>query len=83
MILDGQPAKQIGAKLGVNSYGKKKYSGPCPPRGNIQEYHFDVYATDIPHLTITEPTISDIMQALIGHTLAQGQLIYRYERQSK
>ncbi len=83
MILDGQPAKQIGAKLGVNSYGEKRYTGPCPPDGNTEKYHFTVYATDILHLTINNPTKSDIMQALVNHTLAQGQLIYRYERQTK
>ncbi len=84
LILDGQPAKQIGAKVGVNSYGKKKYSGPCPSGGSVQNYYFLVYAADVPELTINgEPTKSAIMQALVNHTLAQGKLMGRYERQKK
>lgn len=79
---DGKEAlweEQYG-KLGLNSWKKKAYGGPCPPKG-VHEYIFTVYALDRATLGLKgEVTKELFLKAIEGHILATGILIGTYER---
>jgi hypothetical protein len=58
---------------GRNSFGRKTYGGPCPPYGT-HRYVFSVYALDA-RLSLEEAAgKKGLMEAMIGHILAVGQL---------
>jgi Raf kinase inhibitor-like YbhB/YbcL family protein len=75
-----------GAKQGKNDFGKLGYGGPCPPSrwrvsaSGTHRYFFRVYALDT-NLTL-EPgaTKAELLRAMEGHTVAEGQLMSRYSR---
>jgi len=68
-----------GAKQGVNGFGMTTYGGPCPPRGT-HRYFFKVYALDA--MTNLPPGRSkaDLLKAIEGHILAQGQIMGMYRK---
>ena len=68
-----------GGKQGKNDFGKIGYGGPCPPSGT-HRYFFKLYAID--GETSLEPgaTKEQVLKAIQGHILAQGELIGRYKR---
>jgi hypothetical protein len=82
MLAPGVPADEKlenGARHGVNDFDNFGYNGPCPPSGN-HRYFFKIYALD-KMLEITGPIIkSDLLSAMEGHIMTQGQLIGRYQR---
>ncbi|PAF50135.1 hypothetical protein BKH43_05870 [Helicobacter sp. 13S00401-1] len=56
------------------------YIGPKPPDKD-HNYHFNVYALDIPTLNLKMPFfLGDMMNAMYGHIIAQGSTHFRYER---
>jgi Raf kinase inhibitor-like YbhB/YbcL family protein len=68
-----------GAIQGVTSFSTKGYGGPCPPSGT-HHYYFKLFALDI---TLDLPESSkakDIEEVVVGHILAQAQLIGLYSR---
>jgi len=69
-----------GAKHGTSDFGRTGYGGPCPPSGT-HRYYFKVYALnseiDLP-AGVHKP---DLIKAMEGHILAQGQLMGKYKRQ--
>jgi len=69
-----------GGKEGVNGFGKKGYGGPCPPPGGAHRYFFRVYALDIASLGNAGPSKEAVSAGMVGHILAQGQLMGRYKR---
>ena len=75
------PSKTLenGAQQGTNDFRKIGYGGPCPPRG-IHRYYFKLYALD--KVLDSEPglTKAQLLKAMEGHVLAQGQLMGRYQR---
>jgi Raf kinase inhibitor-like YbhB/YbcL family protein len=72
----GLPA---GARQGINDFRKRDYGGPCPPSG-IHRYFFKVYALDT-MLDLKEgASKADLLNAIEGHILGQGQLMGRYSR---
>jgi Raf kinase inhibitor-like YbhB/YbcL family protein len=68
-----------GGKHGTNDFRKFGYGGPCPP-GGTHRYYFKVYALDT--LLDLDPgvTKADLLKAMKGHILAEGQLMGRYKR---
>jgi len=79
---EGIPADKMlpsGAKQGINGSRGIGYAGPCPPSG-IHRYYFKVYAVD--KMLDLEPGIAkkDLLNAMEGHTLGQGQLMGKYKR---
>ena len=68
-----------GAKQGTNDFRKIGYGGPCPP-GGTHRYFFKVYALDT--VLNLEPGArkSDLLKAMEGHIIAQGELIGKYSR---
>lgn len=65
---------------GQNDFRKIGYNGPCPP-GGTHRYFFKLFALD--KLVNLEPgaTKSQLLKAMEGHILAQGQLEAEYSRQ--
>ncbi|OHB60388.1 MAG: phosphatidylethanolamine-binding protein [Planctomycetes bacterium RBG_13_46_10] len=68
-----------GAKQGTSDFGRIGYGGPCPP-GGTHRYFFKIYALD------TELNLSpgirkrDLLKAMEGHIIGQGQLMGKYKR---
>jgi len=69
-----------GAKHGLNDFKKLGYGGPCPPPGKPHRYFFKLYALD--KLLDLKPgaTKDDVVKAMEGHVLAEGQLMGTYQR---
>lgn len=76
LIKEGvQPENQ-----GLNDTGKPGYFGPYPPEGRPHRYSFKVYALDT-LLKLSEKALkTDLIKAMEGHILAEGELIGIYER---
>ena len=68
-----------GGKQGRNSSRETGYSGPCPP-GGTHRYYFKVYALDSEMGLKPGATKKELLKAMEGHILGQGQLMGRYER---
>jgi hypothetical protein len=74
-------AKPAGAIQGVNTSGKQGYNGPMPPRGHgVHHYHFKLYALDA--ALDLNPGLSkvDLLAAMKGHVLDEGELVGTYQR---
>ncbi len=69
-----------GALQGKNGFGKLGYAGPCPPRDSPHHYRFIIYALDKPLELPPGISKKDLLQAMEGHILAQGQLTGVYQR---
>ena len=79
-----EPDEFYGAMQGLNSWPTDNvgYRGPAPPPGSGQHrYFFKMYALD----TVLELNAGarkrQLLEAMSGHVLAEGQLIGIYERQ--
>jgi len=76
------PAKATladGSVHGNNSWGRLGYGGPCPP-GGTHRYFFKLYALDIELNLKSGATTSQLVKAMEGHILDQGQLMGNYRR---
>jgi len=69
-----------GAKQGLNSFKKTGYNGPAPPPGKAHRYFFKIYALDTALDLKPGATKTDLLKAMDGHVLAQGQLMGTYQR---
>jgi Raf kinase inhibitor-like YbhB/YbcL family protein len=74
-----QERLENGALQGTNDFGRIGYGGPCPPRGSAHRYRFTIYALD--ESLGLKPKVSkkQLLDAIEGHILAQGQLIGIYQ----
>jgi Raf kinase inhibitor-like YbhB/YbcL family protein len=80
---EGTPAQERlpdGALQGKNGFGRIGYSGPCPPRGRAHRYFFTIYALDKSLDLKPGASKKQLLDAMKGHILAQGQLIGTYQR---
>ena len=68
------------ARQGVNDFRRIGYGGPCPPRGNPHRYYFKLYALDTELALKPKATKKDVVDAMQGHILAEGQLMGTYRR---
>ena len=68
-----------GSVHGNNSWGRPGYGGPCPP-GGTHRYFFKLYALDIELNLKPGATKSQLVKAMEGHILDQGQLMGKYRR---
>ncbi len=68
-----------GAKHGLNDFRKFGYGGPCPPSG-IHRYFFKIFALDILIDLSSGATKGDLLKAMKGHILSDGQLMAKYKR---
>ncbi len=72
-----------GALQGVNSWGSDDigYRGPAPPPGHgVHHYYFKVYALDTALNVEPRLTKTQLLSAMEGHILAQGELVGTYQR---
>lgn len=82
MSAAAEPEEVPGVRQGVNSASKVGYQGPAPPAGSGQHrYFFKLYALDT---TLDRPagttTKKELLDAMSGHVLAEGELMGVYER---
>lgn len=86
-IPEGFPKKEkldSGAKhglcWGVNSFSRVGYHGPCPPPGAPHHYVFKLYAIDTMLGIAPRATKTDVVKAMKGHVLAEGEIVGTYAR---
>ncbi|MCD6497497.1 MAG: YbhB/YbcL family Raf kinase inhibitor-like protein [Deltaproteobacteria bacterium] len=67
--------------VGRNDFGETKWGGPLPPPGSGRHrYFFKVYALDkMLHLS-AGASKDQVIAAMKGHVVAQGELVGTYER---
>ena len=68
-----------GAKQGANGFGRIGYGGPCPPSGT-HRYFFKIYALDTATNLLPGQKKAQLLRAMEGHILAQGQIMGKYQR---
>jgi len=81
-LIENTPATEKltgGGLQGKNDFGKIAYGGPCPPSG-MHRYFFKMYALDAELDLRPGATKSDLLKAMEGHIVAQGQLMGTYSR---
>ncbi len=81
-IARGNIKKEVlgGVKHGINDFPKYGYGGPCP-HGGTHRYFFKLFAVDKIIEMEAGASEDEILNAIKGHILAEGQLIGRYSRQ--
>ena len=70
---------QNGARQGITDFGRIGYGGPCPPSGT-HRYFFKIYALDAELALKAGAGKRELLKAMEGHILAQGQLVGKYRR---
>ena len=74
------PILPNGAIQGTTDYGRSGYDGPCPPPGRPHRYLFKVFALDTKLSLTPKARKSDLLKAMQGHILAQGELMGKFGR---
>jgi len=69
-----------GASQGTSDFGRIGYGGPAPPSGT-HRYFFKIYALDTQIDLAAGAKKPQLLKAMNGHILGQGQLIGKYKRQ--
>jgi hypothetical protein len=71
-----------GMKHGINDFGRKRYDGPCPPRGHgPHHYRFRLYALSVGTLEARDDAqCRDVERAARAHALATAELAGLYAR---
>lgn len=75
-----QERLQNRALHGKTDYGTVGYGGPCPPRGPVHHYRFTIYALDGTLNLRAGASKKQLLDAMKGRILAQGQLTGLYQR---
>jgi Raf kinase inhibitor-like YbhB/YbcL family protein len=65
---------------GINDFRKTGYGGPCPPKGKPHRYYFKLYALDTALNLKPGASKENVLTAMKGHVLANGELMGRYGR---
>lgn len=78
--LSTQAELPSGALQGKNDFGTSGYGGPCPPPGRPHRYRFSLYAVDQQLELRADASKKQVIDAMQGHVLAQGQLTGTYQR---
>lgn len=69
----------MGGTHGTNDFRRLGYGGPCPP-GGTHRYFFKIYALDKKMDIPAGSTKAQLLKAMEGHILAEGELMGRYRR---
>ena len=75
------PAEIAGAVQGTQSWGLAAYRGPAPPVGSVHHYHFAVFALDEELELPPGLDRGELLLAIEGHVVGQGDMVTLYERQ--
>jgi Raf kinase inhibitor-like YbhB/YbcL family protein len=73
------PGLPAGTLQGKNDWKRTGYGGPCPPIGRHRYFH-KLYALDAVLPDLKQPTKDQLLKAMAGHVLAQGELIGTYQK---
>lgn len=65
---------------GKNSWRHNGYEGPEPPAGKPHRYYFRLYALDAPLDLKAGASKKELLEAMNGHVIAQGELMGMYKR---
>ena len=76
------PTGIAGAIQGVSGFRRAIYRGPAPPPGKPHHYHFVVYALDADLGLKAGLTRADLLSAIQGHVIGQGEIVAIYERKA-
>jgi Raf kinase inhibitor-like YbhB/YbcL family protein len=68
----------LGAVVGLNDHQSEDYYGPCPPKDEIHQYYFRVFALDATLPVPAGSTKQALYTAMHGHVLAEGYLIAQF-----
>ncbi len=75
------PGLPPGAQEGDNDFGERGWGGPLPPPGHgTHHYRFKLYALDTELDLQAGATKDELLRAMKGHVLAEGELVGTYER---
>lgn len=77
--LAGGRALPHGVVMGTNDFRQRAWRGPSPPIGR-HRYFFKIYALDI-QLAAPGITKIELLAAMKGHIVAQGELVGTYARE--
>ena len=69
-----------GGRQGRNDFCKIGYGGPAPPKGKPHRYFFKLYSLDVAVGLNPGATKAQLMNAMKGNILAEGQLVGNYGR---
>lgn len=69
-----------GVRQGLTDFNRVGYGGPCPPKGSPHRYFFKLYAIDVELELEPGKTKEELLKAMEGHIIGQGQLVGRYGR---
>jgi len=72
-------ALKNGARHGKNDFRRLGYGGPCPP-GGTHRYYFKLYALDTVLTLDSGSAKAQLLAAMKGRILAEGQLMGTYKR---
>jgi len=75
------PPELAGAVHGDNGWGLPMYRGPAPPIGNTNHYRFVVIALDEALDLPPELTRAQVLEAIEGHVIGEGEMTPIYQRQ--
>ena len=78
---DPMPSEIAGAVQGNNGWGLAAYRGPAPPVGSVHHYHFAVFALDEELDLLPGRNRGELLEAIEGHVIGQGDMVTLYERQ--
>jgi phosphatidylethanolamine-binding protein (PEBP) family uncharacterized protein len=68
-------------RQGQNDFNKTGYGGPMPPPGHgVRHDQFHLYALDVSLLAGPELIKEQLVDAMQGHILVEGELVGTYER---
>lgn len=79
-LAEGVQSLPAGSKSGTNDFRKPGYGGPCPPSG-VHRYYFKIFALDAALPLAEGATKAQLLKAMDGHIVAQGELMGKYKRQ--
>ncbi len=74
------PQLPDGSRQGISNFRRPGYGSPCPPSG-VHRYYFRTYALDTMLDLPSNTRKADLLKAMKGHVLAEGQLMGKYRRQ--
>jgi len=82
-LAEGVPTDETladGSRQGKNDFRKIGYGGPAPPPGKPHRYFFKLYALDVKLELPAGASRKQLLTAMKGHVLAEGQLMGTYQR---
>jgi Raf kinase inhibitor-like YbhB/YbcL family protein len=75
------PSDLAGALQGTSGFRRVGYRGPAPPKpGRVHEYHFIVYALSEPLNVQSGLTKAQLLEAMKGKIIGQGEIVGTYQR---